>query len=216
MEDTTVVSEDEKLAQKAKEEADAAKLAAEEAKTVYQKELERLQTEKEAIETEAEKQKTILRQKNGALAEEKEKTKAAEAAAKALVETAKISDEEINKKLDERFASEKFNRLVEESSADPDEQALIKHHYNTSIVKTGNVEADLKMALAIANAHLVGTARQAQIEREAQEAVVAGFHSGKNSSGRPVKPAYETNPTLKSAAALLERLGAKEAIKNLK
>lgn len=212
MEETTVLSEDEKLAQETKA-AEAA--AAKEEKTVYQKELERLTAEKEAAETEAKKQEDIARQKTGALKDEKEKSKAAEAAAEALAEAAKFSQQDLDKRLDERFANEKFNTLLLQNTSDPDEQALIKLHYETSIVKTGNVETDLARAVAIANSHLVEQARQAQIEREENEARTVSFQGGQPNKGRPIKPAYETNPTLRAAANFLDKLGMGGAKKYL-
>ncbi len=214
MEEETVLSEDEKLA---KEAAEAEAKAAEE-KTVYQTELEKLQTEKDEAEAAKGKAEEEARQKTGALAEEREKRKAADAAAKALAKSKEVSDEELDKRLDEKLAArldgKEFNQLLTQVTADPDEIALIKHHYETSIVKTGNVAEDLKKATAIANQHLVEQAKAAQIEREAVEGRTTSFLGSKTFS-KQGKPAYETDPRLKQAAAILDKLGAGDAKKFL-
>lgn len=190
--------------------AEAAAVEAEKAKaeqeTVYKKELAKLEAEKQ--------------EKADALTVERSKRKAAEKANEALVEATKETKvspttEDINKLLDERLAQRDFDQLVKQEAIDPDEQKLIKHHYENSIRRTGNVAADLKMAAAIANQHLVEQAKQAQIEREQNEGLQANFQSSRPYS-RQGKPGYETNGTLKAAASILEKLGVPEAKKFLK
>ncbi len=120
----------------------------------------------------------------------------------------------MDKKLEAKLNAREFSQKIKEASQDPDEQALIKHHYETSIVKTGNVETDLARAVAIANAHLIDQAKQAQVEREVAEGRIAGFQGG-SPTGKPGKPIYETDPIQRSAAAFLDRLGMGAAKKHL-
>lgn len=205
MSNDTVEIEDEKHDQTgeekvAKEFAEAeAKEKAEAEKTEYKRKLEELEAEKKKAED-------IARQKSGALEEERAERKAAEAAAKALAKSKDVSEEELDQRLESKLNAREFTQRLKEVSQDTDEQALIKHHYETSIVKTGNVETDLARAVAIANSHLVDQAKQAQLEREEQEARVTGFQGG-SPTGRKGKPVYETDPVLRGAASLLDRLG---------
>lgn len=218
---TIMTKEEIEVAELAKQTAEeTAKAEAEkqaEEKSVYQLELEKLTQERDNAEAARIKAEEIAKQKTGAITEEREKRKAAEAAAKALSES-HISDEDLERKLDEkinnRLANEKFSQLLSQTTSDVDEQALIKLHYEKSIIKTGNVETDLARAAAIANSHLLNQAKQAQIEREASEARTVSFQSG-SPKGRQGKPAFETDPTKRKAADLLERLGVGDAKKYL-
>lgn len=210
MAEDTVLSEDEKLATE-----ETAKVEAEQAEeSVYKQELAKLQAEKEQAEADKAKAEEIARQKNGTITEERNKRKSAEAAAEALAESAKITEAEFDKKIEEKLNVRDFNLKIKEISSDPDEQALIKLHYETSIVKTGNVETDLARAVAIANSHLLDQAKQMQEERETRENKQANFQGGKP-TGRPGKPAFETDPTLRGAATFLDRLGMGAAKKYL-
>ena len=216
MENNTVVTDDEKPVEEVATsetttettEKTTTEIASEDAKSVYEKELEKLETEK--------------RQKEGALKEERRLRKEAEAAKKAaedkLAEQAQgdkpLTTKELDKRLSEELTKRDFDQSVRGYTADPKEQELIKHHYDNSIRKTGDVATDLKMAVAIANQHLVDQAKRVQIERENAEAQNARFTGGQ-SYGRTGKPAYESDPRLKGAAALLDKIGAGDAKKFL-
>lgn len=201
-----------KLAKEAEEAAAVAEQAAKE--SVYKQELAKLQAEKDKAEEDKLKAEEIAEQKSGAIKEEREKRKAAEAAAKALAESSQVSEEELDKKLEAKLNARDFTQRLKSVSQDPDEQNLIKHHYETSIVKTGNVETDLARAVAIANTHLIDQARQAQIEREEQETRTMGYQKG-NPKAPKGTPAYETDPTLRGAASLLDRWGRGDSKKFL-
>ncbi len=177
-----------------------------EQESVYKKENARLEAE--------------ARQKAGALKEEREKRKAAEKAAEALVKANEedkkntLSSEDVDKLLEEKLAKRDFEQQLSQMTIDPEEQKLIRTHYENSIKRTGSVTADLKMAAAIANEHLIEKAKSEEMERNQTEAFTTRF-SGPTAYSRPGKPAYETDPSLKRAASLLEKIGAKEAIKHL-
>lgn len=168
----------------------------------YEKEIKRLEDEK--------------RQKEGALKEERRLRKEAE---KALAEKEGkaedkkyVTPEELEKALDEKLKRSKFEDLVEKATSDPNEQKLIRHHYENSIRRTGNLETDLTMAIAIANQHVVQQAKKAEQEREGNEAFMAK-NSGGNTYGKP--SAGKTDPISRGAAQFLKNLGASDATKHL-
>ena len=166
------------------------------------------------------------KQKEGALKEERRLRKEAEEAAKSATtatptETTAISleDKPLTRKDVESIMAEKLVQREMETqlgviSSDPAEQKLIRHHYENSIVRTGNVANDLAMAAAITNQHLIDEARRVQTEREASEARMAGFQGGKP-SGKSGKPAYESDPRLREVANILDRFGEGSAKKYL-
>lgn len=191
---------------------EAAKL---EAESVYKQENERLAKEN------LEKSDALLVERSRRK-EADEKAEAAKTAAEALAEANKnaeaakgLSVEEIDSLLETKLAKREVEQRLLQTSSDPEEQKLVRFHYDNSIVKSGNVAEDLKKASAIANQHLVEKAKQEQFEREQGEGQMAGFQGGRP-TGRSGKPAYETNPTLKGAAALLDKLGVGDAKKYLK
>lgn len=201
------LTEEQKAEAEAKAAAEAEAKAKADAESPYKKQLEQLEVEN--------------RQKAGALEEERKKRLAAEAAAKALAEAntagdseKNLSTEELKKWLDAKFEARDFDQQLAQFTGDVEEQKLIKAHYETSIIRTGNIAEDLKKAAAIANSHLVEQAKKAQAEREASEAFGTGFQGG-SSSGHQAKPAYTTDPIAKGAAQLLEKFGRKDSIKYL-
>lgn len=174
-----------------------------EEKSPYEVELEKLKAEKA-------KSDAIARQKDGALKEERRLRKEAEAKIKGDTEEKEnpkyLTPEEAKQLLKEQLAERDFSQMLTQISADPAEQALIKEHYENSIVKTGNVAEDLKKATAIANQHLVEQAKAAQMEREASEGNMTRFMPG-TSYRRSGQPAYEGDPTLRAAAQFFDKIG---------
>lgn len=213
MEEKTVVDIDANLSEEEKANAEAEAIKKEEeakaaAETVYQKELKRLEDEK--------------RQKDGALKEERrlrkeaeEKLKLAEEEQKKKAEENKpLTAEDIDRRLEDRLKQRDFDQAVSNYTSNADEQALIRHHYAHSIRQTGNLQTDLKNAVAIANQHLVDEAKRVQYEREQAEGSMTGFQGG-IVHRREGKPVYEANPNLRKAAELLDKMGAGDAKKFL-
>lgn len=182
--------------------------------SVYKQENERLAKE--------------VKDKSGALAversrrkDETEKAEAAKLAAEALAKenadeklNKGMSKEDVDKLLNEKLSVREVEQGLLQASSDPEEQKLIRHHYDNSIVKSGNVAEDLQKAVAIANQHIVQKARAEQAEREQAEGIATSFQSS-HSYGRQGKPAYESDPRMKAAAAILDKLGAGDAKKFL-
>ena len=116
------------------------------------------------------------RQKTGALKEEREKSKELEDRLAKLEGTKEKEDveeedeEEVKPKkrkiqgareiVQEEMRKQRFDDKLLSASADKDERELIRHHYNNSIVKSGDVETDLSNAIALANKHLVDQAKK--------------------------------------------------------
>lgn len=213
------------LAKQEKEQADEAaatleteRLAAVEAakaeESVYKQENDRLSKENQQ-KTDA---LTVERSRRKKADDDAEAAKtAAEALAKANTDeklNKGISKEDVNALLNEKLSEREFIQSLSQASTDPEEQKLIKHHYDNSIVKSGNVAEDLKKAIAIANQHIIEKARAQQIEREQVEGMGANFQSSRPYS-RPGKPVYESDPRMKAAAAILDKLGVGDAKKYL-
>lgn len=157
------------------------------------------------------------RQKTGALKEEREKSKDLEdrlaALEKAKTEVVEEEEEKPRKRKEdpreivlEEMRKQRFEDKLVQFSSDKDEQTLIRHHYNNSIVRSGDVEVDLSNAIALANKHLVDQAKRAEVERQGTEALNAKFSSGRSYS-KQGGPAYLSDPVKKGAVEILKRLG---------
>lgn len=171
---------------------------------------------------ELEKLKEINRQKTGALEQERQKRKDAENKLKetkhdglTAEEADKIIESKLEAKIEARLAKRDFDNLLKQTSDDKHERELIGYHYDNSIVKTGDVEADLKKAIALANSHLIQKAKEEQYERETREGFLANQQGGLPTSYRG-RSATHFDPTLKGANALLQKLGVKDGEKYLK
>lgn len=73
---------------------------------------------------------------------------------------------------------DRVKSIVSSISSNQDEQALILHHYQTSIIPTGDLEVDLRKAKAIANA----SKYEAELA-EKNRALQANANKGGNDSG---------------------------------
>ena len=169
------------------------------------------------------------RQKTGALKEAKEKVKTAEEKAKELEERLKaleenkeevkpkskyLSPEEADKLMTDKIKQQRLEDLIVKSTSNLDEQKLVRYHLDNSIVKTGDVEQDLSMAIAIANKHLVDQAKSAEVERLNREAMNAQFSGGRSYS-RQGTPSWQADPIKKEANELLKKLGVHDGEKYL-
>lgn len=215
MEDEKVVSEENEKDLNVKEDEkttqveDTTKKTEEEELNPYKKEMAKL-----AVEN---------RQKTGALKEEREKSKELEdrlASLEKAKEEKEVVDEEEEEEVkpkkrkiqgareivQEEMRKQRFEDKLSLISNNKDEQQLIRHHYNNSIVKSGDVEQDLSNAVALANKHLVDQAKKAEAEREDNEALSAKFSAGRSYS-KQGKPAYLSDPIKKGAVEILKKLG---------
>ncbi len=165
------------------------------------------------------------RQKAGALKEAKTKTKELEERLKALEESKTddeeikptrkyISPEEADKLMEEKIKAQKLEDLILQSTSNVDEQNLVRYHLNNSIVKTGDINKDLTMAIAIANSHLVSQAKSAETERLNRENISAQYSMGRSYSKQGT-PSWQADPIKKEANELLKKLGIKDGEKYL-
>lgn len=205
----TVDNQDEKQV----EDVDTSKTTAETTETTTES-----QDDVNPYKAELDKVQEIARQKDGALKEERRLRKEAEEKLKAAT-TSDIPTSETQKEekkyltqdeLEARLAREKFEIQLERVTDNTDEQKLVRHHYENSIVRTGDVAADLRMAVALANQHVVEQVRRAQADREVQESVVARVSGGSNYT-RPTSTG--SDPTSRAVSNLLKKIGASDAEK---
>lgn len=132
-------------------------------------------------------------------------------------------EKKFNEMLDKRFGSFQQSTAVDQKisalTSDAGEQAKIREAYNNSIVKSGNIEADLKNALAIANLQIIEDYKKNRSEAETQEMLMTRFMGGQPSGGHddgnpmsdPVKKgAYEN-----MIKAGVSAEAAMKAIKNM-
>lgn len=201
-----IVAEDEKPAGEVDTEKPATEVVVEEV-SPYKAELEKMEA--------------INRQKEGALKEERRLRKEAEAKLKETTESTLddgpkekyLTQAQVDAALDKRMAQQKFEAKLENLSNDPDEQKLVKFHYENSIVKTGDVATDLRMAVAIANQHLVERVKNAEAEREGNEFMSAKVSGGNTYMREGTKG---TDPNTRAAAQFLKNIGAGDAEKFLR
>lgn len=152
----------------------------------YEIELAELRKQKEAADALIQKKDEIIEHKNRALQAEKKKAKADPS-----------SEDAVTERVIERLA---FDRKVEAVTTDAAERDLIRHHYQNSIVRTGNVDDDLAMAVAIANRKTVMAQREAQAREEGRENYMTSFPA---STARGSQKSTITDPILKQAEQLV-------------
>lgn len=106
-------------------------------------------------EVEAKRLKDELDQKDKDLAEKNRQIQIKERALQA--EKKKKSEPTDRDSLKKEILNEmRFETELGKTSGSQAERDVIKHHYENSIVRTGNVSEDIKRALAIANANRMG------------------------------------------------------------
>jgi len=105
-----------------------------------------------------------------------------------VVAPADDMEAKFNEMLEKKFSSFQTNANVESKiaslSTDQSEQTKIREAYNNSIVKSGDVEADLKKALAIANFAIIDDYRKTKSEAEVNEMMMTRFMGGQPSGGQ--------------------------------
>lgn len=120
-----------------------------EEKSPYQEELDRIELEKKLLEdrhkeelaTQRAERDRIMALKDKALNDEKEKTKSVKESWKSELK------EELRQERTLERAQDEINKSTDDLSA----RKVILHHYQNSIVRSGNLADDIQMAIAIAN-----------------------------------------------------------------
>lgn len=83
--------------------------------------------------------------------------------------------EKVTARIEASMRAREAAAALREVSSDPDEQKLVKFHYDNSIKQSGDVQRDLKAALALANADKLYELRQAAARGEAREEEMASL-----------------------------------------
>jgi len=174
----------------------------------YAKQLEELQKEKERLESELAKKDEIIEHKNRAIDSTKEKLKEIKS---------KSPDEEIEERLFKRLelknAEKEIDAKISALTDDDAEAKVIKHHLQNSIVRSGDVERDLRAAIAMANADKVWEQRANRAMEERREDFLTAFRP---SSVRGETKASITSDPIRRQAEELVRAINPDAVGNLK
>lgn len=115
---------------------------------------------------------------------EREKRIAAERAKGLSREDAEAMVKEGIKEAVKGFQRTSIEDRAEQLASSPEEKELILHHYDHSIVPTGNLREDLENAYALANKHKTN-ARIAELQRAA---VSKRTRQGASDAGQQIKP----------------------------
>lgn len=166
----------------------------------YEEELKRLkgiEEEQKRLEKENAEQKRIIEIKNRALQAEKKKVRP---------QDAPIDRESLKKEL---LTEMRFETELERTAATSAERDVIKHHYQNSIVRTGNVTKDIQNARAVANASRLQEILSKQNAEDAQDDESASSMLGGGMRGANQSPKMKTQ-TRKEAEKTLGALNSSD------
>lgn len=166
----------------------------------------------EKIAEEFAKKEEIISHKNRAIDSLKSEKKQEAPVSSASLDTDAI----VKKAVDEAVAKisgitnqQQVETMINSSTTDENERKLIKDAYENSIVKTGDLQQDLKKAFAIANASVIDEIRKNKSEAEANELIMTKFSAGQN-YGKQGEDNVLNTPAKKAAAENLRKLGMSE------
>lgn len=95
---------------------------------------------------------------------------------------------------------------------DPDEQKLILHHLNNSVVRTGDIDRDLQNAMAIANTNIIMEQKRNLAIEERREDFLTSFPAN---NARGNQPMQTTDPMQRQVEALVQKMNP-DAVKHVK
>lgn len=133
----------------------------------FAKQLEDLRKRAEEAEAKLQEKDKLIENKNRAIEATKKKLK--EPTSEDELEARLLA--RLDEKQNERGIIAKIKSLTN----DPIEQEVIQRHYESSIVKTGNSDIDLKNAVAIANSDHIWDQRRNRAMEEQRENFMTGF-----------------------------------------
>ena len=169
----------------------------------YLEELEAIKKREADLVKEVEERKRQLELKDRALQAEKKKAKEA---------TPDDLEERIKRSVNEALQAGDVSRHVNGLTSDTHERELILHHYENSIIKTGNLAEDVMTALAVANRKVVAEQRANAAREEGRENFLTSLPQ---SDIRGQQKATITDPVLREAAKLVQNVNPK-AVQYLK
>lgn len=173
---------------------------------LYEKELAELRKREADLQAELDKKDEIIEHKNRAIESTKKKLQISDISEK----------EELVKRLESlesRLGGSEVKGVISKFTADPAEKELIEYHYNKSIVRTGDMDKDIQMAIAIANQNLVMQQKRNQAIEEGNENFLASF--SKNGSIKGEMPSQTANPVQRAAEDLVRSINP-NAVKYVK
>lgn len=172
----------------------------------YAKQLRELQESEEKLKAELEEKEKILANKNRAIESLKKKT------ADTSVSEDELTDK-LLKRLEERQSEKDIRSRIAALTYDVAEREVIERHFKSSIVKTGNLDEDLKRAIAIADGDKIWEQRRNRALEERREDFITGF-AGSSLRGEPSK-SRQSDPILAQAEQIVRAVNP-DAVKHLK
>ena len=155
------------------------------------------------LEQATEKNETMMRQKDGALKEEREKRRELEKRLEELENSSKqtkesdkkepLTADDIDAIFEKKLAKQREVQEIEDVSSDETEKKLI-----VKLMESGRATT-VQDAKVLANAHIIDEHKSMVQEREQEESIMANFSAGKT-YGKRVKADFEKDPVLKAAA----------------
>jgi len=149
------------------DEADLAGDVDKQEESPYAKQLEELRKRAEGAEAKLKEKEDLIEHKNRAIEASKKKLKEIPA-------EDEIADRMLAK-LEARQSERDVAARVNAITADEAEREVIMSHYKSSIQKTGNVDNDLKMAVALADSDKVWEQRRNRAMEERREDFMTSF-----------------------------------------
>ena len=135
----------------------------------YKKRLVELEAQLKERENQLQKKDEALKNKNRAINALKK------AAPEPEDDDVDALTEKVTARIEASMRAREAATAIREVSSDPDEQKLVRFHYENSIKQSGDVQRDLKAALALAIAENFYELRQAAARGEAREEEMASL-----------------------------------------
>jgi chromosome segregation ATPase len=146
--------------------------------SVYEQELAELRKREDDLKQELAKKEEIIEHKNRAIESTKKKLKESGASdeKEALLKRLEA--------LESKLSGGEVKQVLSKLTNDKAEAELIEHHYNNSIVRTGDLQRDIQMAMAIANSNVVLEQKRNRALEEGNENFLASFSKTGDASGK--------------------------------
>lgn len=168
----------------------------------YAKQLKELQDREKELKEQLEKKDALIVNKNRAI----------EALKKQPAESEDDITEKILKRLEGKQTEQAIQSKINALTGDSAEREVILRHYKDSIVKSGNVDEDLKSAIALANRDQIWETRRNRALEERHEDFVTSF-AGTSLRGETPK-SNSQDPILRQAEEIVRSINP-EAVKYL-
>ena len=168
----------------------------------FAKQLEELRTREKELNEKLEKQNELIANKNRAIESMKKKP----------TESEDDITEKVLKRIEGRQTEERVQSKVNALTGDSAEREVIMKHYQSSIVKTGNLDEDLKSAIALAQRDQIWESRSNKALEERREDFITAF-AGTSLRGENPKTNSQ-DPIMRQAEALVRSINP-DALKYL-